>query len=71
MYYVVKFEGHIVRGDFHDYDSAEKWAERHCRGEFEVRKLVETHMPRAMKLEWKPNMDMPDLRHKPFMSVKA
>lgn len=64
MYYVVKFEGHTVRGDFKDYDSAEEWAERHCHGEWEVCRLVETHLPRAMKLKWCPNVDW---RHKPFV----
>ena len=62
--YVLKLEGHTVRM-FDDKIKAVKWAEKHCKGEWCVRRLVETRMPRAMKLRW----DDRDLRHKPFVSV--
>lgn len=70
MDYMVKMDGMKVRM-FHnrDYDDVLDWAEAHCRGNFKIVKYVECRgLPRAYK-PIKPNLDMPNLVYKPFVSL--
>lgn len=66
--YVVKMDGEKVR-TFRDVLLAKAWATKHCRGVVEIVSLKERELPRATKMPWCPNMDMPDLRYKPFTSL--
>ena len=66
--YIVKMRGEKVRS-FNDLFMAKAWAKRHCHGKVEIVSLCETVMPRAEKRKFNPNMDMPDLRYKPFTSI--
>lgn len=65
---IVKVNGEKVRG-FSDFMTAKVWAKKYCRGRVEIVSLCETAMPRAEKRRFHPNLDMPDLRYRPFMSL--
>lgn len=65
---IVKMNGEKVRL-FDNAMVADAWAKRHCHGKIEIVPLCETAMPRAEKRKFRPNLDMPDLRYKPFTSL--
>lgn len=67
--YVVKFNGEKVQ-TFDNIYVANAWARKHCRGgKVEVVSLVECEgLPRASSRIY-PNLDMPKLVYKPFVSV--
>ena len=69
-YYIVKMEGHTVRGDFHSTHEAEEWAERVCKSApWKVVRLKErVGLPHAMKPHY-PNVDIPHNVYRPFLST--
>lgn len=65
--YVVKMNGMKVR-DFNNVASARAFA-RHCQGDVEIVHMTECKgLPRAYKPRH-PNLDMPKLVYKPFVSL--
>ncbi len=69
MDYVVKMDGETVRQFSHvDKRVVEQWAKKHCRGKIEIHSLRGCRLPQASK-PIRPNLDMPDLRYKPFVSL--
>ena len=68
--YVVKMDGMKVRSDFNDYNKACEWAEAHCKSApWEVVGMIECKgLPRACK-PIHPNLDMPKLVYRPFVSL--
>lgn len=65
--YVVKMNGMKVR-DFDNVVSARAFV-KHCRGDVEIVHMNECkRLPRACK-PIHPNLDMPDLRYKPFVGL--
>lgn len=74
MKYVVWMDGHKVRmfdDKFWTYERIERWVELYCHSENISIDILREYdsLPRAMKLKWCPNLDMPELRHKPFVSL--
>lgn len=68
MEWVVKVNGDKVKGGFATEDDGRRWGERWCRGKIDVVPMKQCALPRACK-PIKPNLDMPDLRYKPFVSL--
>lgn len=67
--YILKMDGEKVRM-FDNSTVAKVWAKKHCKGsKIEICALKTTKMPKASKLKFRPNEDMPELRHKPFVSL--
>lgn len=71
MDYVVKMDGEKVRM-FRglNYDNVAEWARLHCRsGKVEIVGLSDCgRLPKASS-RVRPNLDMPELRYKPFVSL--
>lgn len=69
MLYIVKMEGMKVR-TFNTFEDALTWGKNHCKFvHWSIVRYVECNgLPRANK-PIHPNLDMPDLRYKPFVGV--
>ena len=67
--YVVKMNSEKVRlFSGVTLDKVSEWARLHCRGKVEIVELTECGLPRACSRMY-PNEDMPELRHRPFVSL--
>ena len=71
MDYVVKMDGEKVRMfNGVDYDKVEEWANLHCRsGKVRIVSISDCgRLPKASS-RVRPNLNMPDLVYKPFVSL--
>lgn len=65
--YIVKMDGEKIRS-FDNMLIANAWARKHCRGNVEIVSMCECELPKASERIY-PNLDMPDLRYRPFQSL--
>lgn len=70
MDYVVKMDGEKVRMfNGVDYNKVIEWARLHCRGKVQIVSMSDCgRLPKASS-RVRPNLDMPELRYKPFVSL--
>ena len=70
MDYVVWMDGEKVRSfSGRPLDYVQKWAKLYCKGSnVRITTMSSCPLPRASRIV-KPNLDMPDLRYKPFVSM--
>ena len=70
MTYVVKMNGEKVRSfDNVNILVVSAWARKHCQGEIEIVNLTDCGRLPSASSRRKVNMDMPDLRYKPFEAL--
>jgi len=69
MQYIVKMDGEKIRS-FNTKLEAAAWARKHCKsGKVEIVSLAMCkELPRASS-KVRVNLDMPDLRYKPFVQI--